>query len=51
MVILTFTFGTLVAMGMPIVTAVLALIVGLGVIDARSDTVITIPTTAPRSPR
>ena len=47
MVILTFTFGTLVAMGMPIVTAIVALVVGARRRSACSGHLITIPTVGP----
>ncbi len=46
MIILTFTFGSLVAMGMPIVTAILALLGGLGVIGLLGH-LIDIPTVGP----
>jgi RND superfamily putative drug exporter len=45
-VILLFTFGTVVAMGMPILTAIVALISGLSVIGLLSQ-VIQVPTTTP----
>ena len=46
MLILAFTFGTLVAMGLPIVSAVLGLIVGLSLITLLGHGV-TVPTIAP----
>ena len=46
MVILAFTFGTLVAMGLPIVSAVFGLIVGLSLITLLGHGV-TVPTIAP----
>jgi uncharacterized membrane protein YdfJ with MMPL/SSD domain len=46
MVILAFTFGTLVAMGMPIVSAVIGLAVGLSLIGLLGH-VTTVPTVAP----
>ena len=46
MVILTFTFGTLVAMGLPIVSAAVALIVGLSVIGLLGN-VTEVPSIAP----
>jgi RND superfamily putative drug exporter len=45
-VILLFTFGTVVAMGMPILTAVLGLVTGLSVITLLGQ-VVEVPTTAP----
>ena len=42
-IILLFTFGTVVAMGMPIITAIIALISGLSVIGLLSQ-VIEVPT-------
>ncbi len=46
MVILTFTFGTLVAMGMPIITAIVGLLTGLGIIGLLGH-LIDIPTVGP----
>jgi uncharacterized membrane protein YdfJ with MMPL/SSD domain len=46
MIILAFTFGTLVAMSMPIVSAVLGLLVGLSLIGLLGH-VVTVPTIAP----
>jgi uncharacterized membrane protein YdfJ with MMPL/SSD domain len=46
MIILAFTFGTLVAMGLPIVSAVVGLIVGLSLIGLLGH-VVTVPTIAP----
>jgi uncharacterized membrane protein YdfJ with MMPL/SSD domain len=46
MIILAFTFGTLVAMGMPIISAVLGLFVGISLIGLLGH-VTTIPTVAP----
>ena len=46
MVILAFTFGTLVAMGMPIISAVIGLVVGLSMIGLLGH-VTTVPTVAP----
>jgi len=45
-IILLFTFGTVVAMGMPILTAIIALISGLSIIGILGQ-VIQVPTTAP----
>ena len=45
-VILLFTFGTFVAMGMPILTAIIALVSGLSVIGILGQ-VVQVPTTAP----
>jgi RND superfamily putative drug exporter len=45
-VILLFTFGSVVAMGLPILTAVLGLVCGLGVITVLGQ-VVQVPTTAP----
>jgi putative drug exporter of the RND superfamily len=45
-IILLFTFGTVVAMGMPIITAIIALVSGLSVIGLLSQ-VIQVPTTTP----
>src|SRR5262245_16586543 len=45
-IILTFTFGTVVAMGMPIITALLGLIVGLAAIGLLGH-LTTVPTIAP----
>ena len=46
MIILAFTFGTLVAMGLPIVSAVVGLLVGLSLIGLLGN-VVTVPTIAP----
>jgi uncharacterized membrane protein YdfJ with MMPL/SSD domain len=46
MIILAFTFGTLVAMGLPIVSAVVGLLVGLSLIGLLGH-VVTVPTNAP----
>jgi uncharacterized membrane protein YdfJ with MMPL/SSD domain len=46
MIILAFTFGTLVAMGLPIVSAVVGLLVGLSLIGLLGH-VVTVPTIAP----
>ena len=46
MIILAFTFGTLVAMGLPIVSAVFGLAVGLSLIVLLGH-VVTVPTIAP----
>ncbi|MGF1471326.1 MAG: MMPL family transporter, partial [Rubrobacteraceae bacterium] len=46
MIILLFTFGTVVAMGLPIVTAILGLGAGLGIVTLLSN-VLTVPTAAP----
>jgi uncharacterized membrane protein YdfJ with MMPL/SSD domain len=46
MIILAFTFGTLVAMGMPILSAVLGLLVGLSLIGLLGH-LVTVPTIAP----
>jgi uncharacterized membrane protein YdfJ with MMPL/SSD domain len=46
MIILAFTFGTLVAMGMPIISAVLGLFVGISLIGLLGH-VTTVPTVAP----
>jgi putative drug exporter of the RND superfamily len=45
-VILLFTFGTVVAMGMPILTAILGLVSGLSIIALLGE-VVDVPTTAP----
>ena len=45
-IILLFTFGTFVAMGMPILTAIIALVSGLSVIGILGQ-VVQVPTTAP----
>ncbi|HEX3316848.1 MAG TPA: MMPL family transporter [Solirubrobacteraceae bacterium] len=45
-IILLFTFGTVVAMGMPIITAIVALVSGLSLIGLLSQ-VIQVPTTTP----
>jgi RND superfamily putative drug exporter len=45
-IILLFTFGTVVAMGMPITTAILGLVSGLGIITLLGE-VVDVPTTAP----
>ena len=46
MIILAFTFGTLVAMGMPILSAIFGLICGLAIIGLLGH-VVTVPTIAP----
>jgi uncharacterized membrane protein YdfJ with MMPL/SSD domain len=46
MIILAFTFGTLVAMGLPIVSAVVGLVVGLSLIGLLGH-LVTVPTIAP----
>jgi uncharacterized membrane protein YdfJ with MMPL/SSD domain len=46
MIILAFTFGTLVAMGLPIVSAVIGLLVGLSLIGLLGH-LVTVPTVAP----
>jgi uncharacterized membrane protein YdfJ with MMPL/SSD domain len=46
MIILAFTFGTLVAMGLPIISAVLGLAVGLSLITLLGH-IVTVPTIAP----
>ncbi len=46
MIILAFTFGTLVAMGMPIISAVIGLLAGLSLIGLLGH-IVTVPTIAP----
>src|SRR5262249_54533173 len=46
MIILAFTFGTLVAMGMPIISAVLGLLAGISLIGLLGH-IVTVPTIAP----
>ena len=45
-IVLLFTFGTVVAMGMPIFTAIIGLVCGLSIITVLSH-VATVPTVAP----
>ena len=46
MIVLLFTFGTVVAMGLPIITAILGLVCGLSIITLISHVAV-VPTVAP----